>query len=139
MRFALVGASGYIVNLGAFALLVHRAGIDPPAAAALAFLLAVTNNFSWNRRWTFRAAGPGAVRQAARFLVVAAIAAAASLAILIVLLDALDVDAIVAQAAATIAVTPMSFLGNRLWTFADRPRSGITGFDRRRRRSRWAA
>ena len=55
VRFALVGASGYVVNLAVFALAVHALGFDYRVAAVLAFLVAVTNNFVWNRRWTFAA------------------------------------------------------------------------------------
>lgn len=124
VRFALVGAGGYVVNLVTFALLVHGAGIDYRAAAVLAFLVAVANNFAWNRRWTFRAVGPGAVRQAGRFLAVSTLAAGLGLAILTALVDGLHLEAVAAQAIAIVAVTPLSFLANRRWTFAPR-------FDRR--------
>ena len=45
VRFALVGASGYVVNLAVFALAVHALGVDYRVAAVLAFTVAVTNNF----------------------------------------------------------------------------------------------
>ena len=54
---ALVGASGYVVNLATFALCVEALGFHYPVAATVAFLVAVTNNFWWNRHWTFRARG----------------------------------------------------------------------------------
>ncbi len=55
LRFALVGASGYLVNLVVFAAAVHGAGFGYKLSATLAFLVAVSNNFLWNRHWTFRA------------------------------------------------------------------------------------
>ncbi len=55
VRFALVGASGYAVNLAVFSVLVHGPGVNFRVAALCAFLVAVGNNFLWNRRWTFRA------------------------------------------------------------------------------------
>ncbi|UGS36121.1 GtrA family protein [Capillimicrobium parvum] len=123
-RFCVVGTSGFVVSLVTFALLLERTGIDYRAADALAFLVAVANNFVWNRRWTFATARAGAVGQASRFLVVSVMATALSLAILTGLVAALHADAIAAQAAATIAVTPLSFMGNRRWAFAagSRPR-----------------
>jgi dolichol-phosphate mannosyltransferase len=129
-RFGLVGAGGYAVNLVTFALLVDRAGVDYRPAGALAFLVAVTNNFAWNRRWTFRATGPGAVRQAGRFLVVSVLAAATSLVLLTGLVGLLHVEAVAAQAVATIAVTPLSFIGNRRWTFAGPPPRPLPRFER---------
>ena len=55
IRFAAVGASGYIVNLAVFAVCVHLIGIDYKLAAVAAFVVSVLNNFWWNRHWTFRA------------------------------------------------------------------------------------
>jgi len=131
VRFALVGAGGYVVNLATFALLVHGARVDYRAAAVLAFLVAVAHNFVWNRRWTFGAAGPGILRQAGRFLAVSALAAGLGVAILTGLVDGLHREAVVAQAVAVVAVTPLSFLGNRRWTFA-----GPTARVERRARAR---
>src|SRR3712207_8911712 len=53
LRFGLVGASGYLVNLAVFAAVVSGAGLDHRVGATIAFVVAVTNNFVWNRSWTF--------------------------------------------------------------------------------------
>ena len=50
IRFATVGASGYVVNLAVFTLAVHGAGFGYCVAATLAFIVALANNFVWNRR-----------------------------------------------------------------------------------------
>ena len=71
---AIVGASGYVVNLAVFALLTEAAGVHHIAAAICAFAVAVTNNFLWNRHWTFKASDGHAGFQAARFLIVSLIA-----------------------------------------------------------------
>ena len=55
VKFALVGGSGYVVNLVVFALLAEVAGLHHIPAAVGAFCVAVTNNFLLNRHWTFRA------------------------------------------------------------------------------------
>src|SRR3954454_10923881 len=55
VRFAAVGASGYVVNLAVFAACVHVLGIDYRAAAVIAFVISVVNNFWLNRHWTFDA------------------------------------------------------------------------------------
>ena len=116
LRFAVVGASGYAVNLLVFALANGPGGAGHRTAATAAFLVAVTNNFAWNRHWTFRATGGPARFQAARFLAVSLAAFLLSLGILEILVTSGVVE-IGAQAIAIVCATPVSFLGNRLWSF----------------------
>ena len=118
VRFALVGASGYAVNLAVFAALVHGAGADYRLAATAAFLVAVANNFAWNRAWTFRARDGHAGFQAARFLTVSVGAFLVNLALLEALVAGAGLPEVPAQALAVVAATPFSFLGNKLWSFA---------------------
>ena len=117
VRFGLVGLSGYVVNLAVFTALVHGADVDYRLAATVAFLVAVANNFLWNRSWTFRARGGHAGFQAARFLTVSVAAFLLNLAILYLLVEALGVAEVPAQAVAIAAATPLNFLGNKLWSF----------------------
>ncbi|HEY6762232.1 MAG TPA: GtrA family protein [Baekduia sp.] len=116
-RFTAVGASGYVVNLITFALCVHVLDIDFRIAAVIAFLVAVTNNFWWNRQWTFEAHAGHAGHQAVRFLVVSVAAFAVNFAILEVLVTLAGFKEVVAQAIAVAAATPCNFVGNKLWTF----------------------
>lgn len=117
VRFGLVGASGYVVNLAVFTLAVHVAGIDYRIAAVLAFLVSVANNFWWNRHWTFDARGGHAGFQAARFLTVSVVAFLFSYAVLLALVQAAHLPEVLAQALAIVAATPLSFLGQKLWSF----------------------
>lgn len=117
VRFALVGASGYVVNLAVFALALHGAGIDYRVAAVLAFLVSVANNFWWNRRWTFDARTGHAGFQAARFLTVSVMAFLFAYATLLVLVEGAGLPKLLAQAIAIVAATPLSFLGQKLWSF----------------------
>lgn len=118
LKFGLVGASGYLINLAVFALLVGNLGVHHSVAAVGAFAVAVTNNFLWNRSWTF---GPGkgsASFQAVRFFAVSI----ASLMINLVVLEGLVASELcgelTAQAVAVAVAMPFNFLGNKLWTFA---------------------
>jgi dolichol-phosphate mannosyltransferase len=117
VRFGMVGASGYVVNLLTFALCVHAAGIDYRVAAVAAFLVGVTNNFWLNRHWTFGAQDGHAGFQAARFFVVSVGAFLVGFVILQVLVDVLDVAKLPAQAVSIVAATPLNFLGSKLWSF----------------------
>lgn len=118
LRFGVVGASGVVVNLAVFSTAVHALGVNFRVAAVLAFLLAVTNNFFWNRHWTFSARDGHAGFQAARFLVVSVGAFGVNLAVLEVLVVAAGLPEVPAQAIALAVATPCNFLGNKLWSFA---------------------
>jgi putative flippase GtrA len=117
-KFCVVGASGYAVNLAVFSLLVSW-GHHYSVAAAVSFLVAVTNNYTWNRLWTFRGQRGHIAYQGLRFLVVALIALAANELILAALVAA-GMGEVVAQAIAIALVTPINFIGNKLWSFRRR-------------------
>lgn len=116
MKFCVVGATGYAVNLGVYAALVEGAGLHYLGAAVCSFVVAVANNYTWNRLWTFRDQRGHVALQGAKFLVVSLAALGANLALL-ALLVAVGMSKIPAQAAAIVLVTPLSFLGNKLWSF----------------------
>jgi putative flippase GtrA len=119
-KFCAVGASGYVVNLAVYTALLRGAGLHYLPAAACSFLIAVTNNYVWNRVWTFRHQRGHVAYQGLRFLVVSVVALGANLLILDVLVG-LGVGKIVAQAVAIVLVTPLNFVGNKLWSFRKRP------------------
>jgi putative flippase GtrA len=116
LRFGLVGASGYVVNLVVYSVCVHPLGIDYRLSATLAFLVALANNFLWNRHWTFKAGDGHAGHQGWKFLVVSLLAFGLNLIVLQGLVSA-GLAKVPAQALAVLAATPANFLGNRLWTF----------------------
>ncbi len=117
VRFGLVGGLGFIVNLAVYTLFVHGVGVDYRVASVFAWIVAVANNFFWNRHWTFDAREGVAHHQAMRFLAVALLTEAISLALLTVLVEAGGLTKVPAQAIAVAAATPFSFLGNKLWSF----------------------
>jgi dolichol-phosphate mannosyltransferase len=115
-KFCAVGASGYVVNLVVYTLLLRGAGLHYLGAAVCSFLVAVTNNYTWNRRWTFRGQRGHVAYQGLRFLVVSTAALLANLCVL-ALLVATGLDEVLAQAIAIVVVTPLNFAGNKLWSF----------------------
>jgi putative flippase GtrA len=119
-KFCLVGASGYVVNLAVFAALLHGAGLHYVPAAVCSFLVAVTNNYMWNRLWTFRHERGHIAYQGLRFLLVSTVALGANLAFLSILV-ALGMPKIPSQAIAIALVTPWNFVANKLWSFRRLP------------------
>ena len=115
-KFCVVGASGYGINLGVYVLLLRAADLHYLPAATCSFVVAVTNNYTWNRHWTFRGKRGHLYYQGLRFLIVSLVALGANLLVLRGLVAA-DVDKILAQAIAIVVVTPLSFTVNKLWSF----------------------
>jgi len=124
VKFCAVGASGYAVNLAVFTLAVKMFDLHHLVAATLAFVVAVTNNFMWNRHWTFSARSGRAGFQAARFFAVSVAAFLFAAALLELLVSGLGLPEIPSQALSIAAATPLSFIGNKMWSFALDPSPG---------------
>jgi putative flippase GtrA len=118
VKFGLVGVSGYLINLGVFALLSGNLGVHHVLAAIGAFAVAVSSNFFWNRHWTFAAGHGHAGFQAARFFTVSVAALLVNLVVLELLVEGAAMGDLPAQAIAVAVAMPFNFLGNKLWTFA---------------------
>jgi putative flippase GtrA len=117
VKFCLVGGSGFLVNLTVFALAAKGLGLHHLESAAVAYAVAVTNNFLWNRYWTFRARHGHAGFQAARFLAVSTCAALLAAGILELLVSVGGVSELPAQAISIVMATPLNFVGNKMWSF----------------------
>ena len=118
-KFCAVGATGYVVNLVVFTILLKWAGLHYIPAAVGSFLVAVANNYALNRVWTFRVERGHVGAQGWRFLVVSTASLLANLAVLQLIVTA-GVGEIMAQAVAIVLVTPLNFVGNKLWSFRRR-------------------
>jgi putative flippase GtrA len=116
-RYAIVGASGYVVSITTFAFLYNVVEANYWLAATGAFCLALTNNFLWNRHWTFRAGDGHVGFQASRFVLINCLAFLWSLGVLHVLIDIAGVPAVAAQSIAVLAAAPPNYVAHRIWSF----------------------
>ena len=114
-KFCAVGAVGYGINLAVYATLLH-ADFHYLLAATGSFLVAVTSNYMLNRHWTFRDRRAGVAAQGMRFFAVSLASLGANLLVLHVLIS-LGAGKLVGQAIAIVLVTPLNFVGNKLWSF----------------------
>jgi dolichol-phosphate mannosyltransferase len=117
-KFCIVGGSGYVVNLCVFTFVFEVLSLHHLVAATVAFVVGVTNNFFWNRHWTFRAGAGRADTQASRFFAVSVVAFLFALGVLELLVSAVGMAEVPAQAIAIVAATPLNFIGNKMWSFA---------------------
>ncbi len=53
LKFSVVGAVGFVIDIAIFNLLHGRFGWPDIPAESVSFLAAVTSNFIWNRYWTY--------------------------------------------------------------------------------------
>lgn len=116
LKFCLVGGSGYLVNLAVFAFLASVLDVHHIGAAVGAFVVAVSNNFFWNRHWTFEPGARPAHFQAFRFFAVSVAALVINLIVLEVLVSG-GLGELPAQAIAVAVAMPFNFVGNKLFTF----------------------
>ena len=115
-KFCAVGAVGYLINLAVYDALLH-AGVHYLVAATCSFLVAVTSNYTWNRLWTFREQRGHVGVQGMRFFLVSLAALGANLVVLHLLIAYGGLGRLSAQAVAIVLVTPLNFVGNKLWSF----------------------
>lgn len=117
-KFCAVGGSGYVVNLIVFTFFLQALDVHHLVAATAAFVVAVANNFWWNRHWTFGASHGHAGFQAARFFTVSVAAFLFAAGILELLVSVAGIAELPAQAISIVAATPLNFVGNKMWSFA---------------------
>jgi dolichol-phosphate mannosyltransferase len=118
LKFCVVGASGYLVNVCAFALALALS-VQHLMAAAAGFAVAMATNFYLNRHWTFASCHRGLARQATRFFMVSLATCLFASAILELLIGGAGLSAMAAQPASVMAATPLSFLGSKKWSFKE--------------------
>jgi putative flippase GtrA len=113
-KFGAVGISGYTIYIALYAIFL---GVGAHKAAGIAFVVSAANNYWWNRRWTFSETKGHFGYQGMRFFVVSVVAFGANQLWLFVFLDWLGLGKFVAGAISILFVTPLNFLGNKLWSF----------------------
>ena len=120
IRFGVVGCSGFVVNVLAFAICLHVFRLDYKVADPIAYLAGVMNNFFWNRRWTFghkRDAHPA--KQGVKFLVVSAVAFGCNYGLVVGFVHWTTLDKVLIDIIANILVIPVNFIGQKFWSFRD--------------------
>lgn len=118
-KFLVVGALGYAINLGVLAGLLHL-GVHYLFAEVVAFAVAVTSNYTWNRVWTFRAHRGHLGIQGARFFLVSLVVLGTTLLLLYLFKQVAGLGPELAAAIAIVLTTPLNFVGNKLWSFRRR-------------------
>ncbi len=124
IKFGIVGLSGVVVNAGVYNLLLFAAFFSTHylLANTIAFLIAVTNNFYWNFRWTFkgRAQHRTVSQKYIRFVLISLCGFAVNTILLGVMVHHIALNKRLANIIAIGATCALNFMGNYLITFRDR-------------------
>ncbi len=121
IKFSIVGLSGTLINMAVYALAIQN-GLYYLAAAIISFLFAVTNNFYWNFRWTFKgqAADRSVHNKYFRFLGVSVLNLGVNLLLLRFFVETFNLDKNLAQLVAIGLVSILNFIMNARFTFGDK-------------------
>ncbi len=119
-KFALVGLIGTFLNIFFLYIFTEMFGIYYILSAVFAFVIALSNNYLWNKTFTFgEDASHEFFQKFAQFTGISLAALGINLIILYVLTDALGVYYLVSQFIAIGLVFTLNFLGNKIWTFSE--------------------
>ncbi len=130
-RFAIVGASGVVVNQGMLYLLHYVLGLPVAVSGALAIETAILNNFTWNNLWTWRDRRHAPLWQRlTRYHLTSALAGSINYVTLLVL-TALGMQPLWANFVGIGLGVIVNFLGNHYWTFARLPEEQDSGASHR--------
>ena len=127
LKFAFIGGIGAVINLAVFWVAHEIFFVIPFWAIAIAFVIADTNNYIWNRLWTFRSKSQIKF-QYPQFLIVSLLGLALNELLFDVIVydvfpgldittDKASVLLVIVQALCILIVSVFNFLANSAWTF----------------------
>ena len=119
-KYALVGFLGTAIDLGSLYLFIDRLHIHLLVATALSFLLAVINNFTLNKFWTFQNKHSNIRKQFIKFLIVSTIGLMLTEMCMAFFVYGLKIWYLSSKLFTSGLVLMWNFLANKYWTFKDR-------------------
>ncbi len=116
VKFLLVGAAGFVVNLAVFAVL-YELGVPYLAASIASYSISNALMYLGNRYFTFALGHKGFWAAYARYAIVGVVIVGLNAAVLAVLVELGGLHATLGQALSLLALTPVAFVLNKRWTF----------------------
>jgi len=116
IRYGIIAGCGYLLAIALYSGELSI-GIAPYVALGIAFVLNGLFNFALVRVWAFPRSGRSMHSDLSRFCVVAAASFAVNYGIFALLYSAIGLDAETSQRIGILIAAPVTFLGNRLWSF----------------------
>jgi len=129
VKFGIIGATGTAIDFGILNILAVVFKVNVYLSASISFIVAATNNFYWNKRWTFRGAANNKKMhlQFVQYLIVAGIGFSLNLVILRICVPAFSsafklensapLVVNLSKVVSTLLVMTWNFLGSKKWVF----------------------
>lgn len=123
MKFAVVGGSGVIVNMGFFFAFTRFAGVRIEFASPIAIEISILCNFFLNNAWTFRRRDTkvGFSGRILRYHLVTVVAGVVNYFTLLLLANVFGMHDLIANLIGIILGTFINFFLNSLWTWRVSP------------------
>ena len=122
IKFSLVGLLNTAIHYGIFYVTFTYMGVHHLLASTLGFSVAVTNSYLINKHWTFKTRGSKVHHEFAKFIIVNLITLSINLGSMAVLVEQFGMDPRIAQLASIGLTLSINFLGNKFWTFRQKPK-----------------
>ena len=117
-RFAFVGLIGTVINIAVLYLFTEHLMIYYIYSAIIAFFIAATFNFIFNKIWTFKEKLNNKIsKKYAKFLVVSLMALVMNLIFLYIFTEFIKIYYLISQILAIGISLIINFIGNKIWTF----------------------
>src|SRR2546430_7108399 len=120
VKFLIVGAGGYVVNLAVFVVL-HTTGLTYILNSIVSYFVANAVMYIGNRYFTFRLGHAGFWSAYLRYMIVGAVVAGLNAGILAALVQGTGIDSRIGVAISLLLITPVAFVLFKRWTFRLRP------------------
>lgn len=117
LKFGVVGFSGMIVDFGITWLLKEKAHINKFISNSVGFIMAATNNYLWNRIWTFQSTNEEISREYLSFFITSLIGLGINNLILYLLANKLKWNFYFSKLCAIAVVMIWNFVMNLMVTF----------------------
>lgn len=117
IKFGVVGCSGMIVDFGVTYLLKEKAKLNKFLSNSAGFVLAATNNYIWNRLWTFHSKNEDIPVEYLSFFIISLIGLGINNLTIYLLADRLKWNFYFSKLCATAVVMAWNFTMNLLVTF----------------------
>ena len=117
LKFCLVGFSGMLVDFGFTWLCKEKFKWNKYVSNSIGFVLAATNNYIWNRWWTFQSDNANIPVEYGKFFVISVIGLGLNNLVIYLLHEKLKLNFYLAKLIAIGAVTVWNFTMNYRFTF----------------------
>lgn len=117
IKFGVVGFSGMVVDFGITYLLKEKAKLNKFLSNSAGFVVAATNNYIWNRLWTFQSHNNDIPVEYLSFFIIALVGLGINNLVLYLLTDKCKFNFYLSKLIAIAVVTVWNFLMNLFVTF----------------------